>query len=174
MDQIGFIHDKLDIKLLVLYIMARVVSPIDFPTLTDLSLCDAGVDYFTLSEAVTELVATGHLKLDKNHYAITEKGIDHSKITESSLPYSVRLKCDKNLIPVNTALRRAAQVRSSLTPKADGSFTLTLDLDDNDGNLFSLSLVVGSEERGKLLCQRFQEAPEQVYSSLLEALFPTE
>ena len=26
----GFIHDKLDIKFLILYIMARVASPIDF------------------------------------------------------------------------------------------------------------------------------------------------
>ena len=39
----GFIHDKLDIKLLVLYIMDRAAAPIDFATLTDLSLCDSGV-----------------------------------------------------------------------------------------------------------------------------------
>ena len=42
----GFIHDQLDIKLLVLYIMDRAAAPNDFATLTDLSLCDSGVDYF--------------------------------------------------------------------------------------------------------------------------------
>ena len=31
MPRYGFIHDKLDIKLLVLYIMARVAGPIDLP-----------------------------------------------------------------------------------------------------------------------------------------------
>ena len=30
MGQTGFIHDKLDIKFLVLYLMARVASPVDF------------------------------------------------------------------------------------------------------------------------------------------------
>ena len=46
MARFGFIHDKLDIKLLILYIMDRVAAPIDFDTLTDLSMCDNGVDYF--------------------------------------------------------------------------------------------------------------------------------
>ena len=30
----GFIHDKLDIKFLILYLMARVAGPVDFTTLT--------------------------------------------------------------------------------------------------------------------------------------------
>ena len=55
----GFIHDKLDIKLLVLYIMDRVAVPIDFNTLTDLSMCDSGVDYFQFAEAAAELLNSG-------------------------------------------------------------------------------------------------------------------
>ena len=37
MARYGFIHDKLDIKFLILYFMARVAAPIDFPTLTELT-----------------------------------------------------------------------------------------------------------------------------------------
>ena len=43
MAKAGFIHDKLDIKFLVLYLMARVASPVDFSTLADLTFCDDGV-----------------------------------------------------------------------------------------------------------------------------------
>lgn len=74
MARVGFIHDKLDIKFLVLYIMSRVVSPIDMPTLTDLTMCDEGVDYFAFAEAVHELVDTEHLVLKDDLYSITEKG----------------------------------------------------------------------------------------------------
>ncbi len=38
----GFIHDKLDIKFLILYLMARVAGPVDFTTLADLTFCDDG------------------------------------------------------------------------------------------------------------------------------------
>ena len=42
----GFIHDKLEIKFLILYITARVIEPIPFDTVWDLAMCDEGVDYF--------------------------------------------------------------------------------------------------------------------------------
>ena len=70
MSRFGFIRNKLDIKFLILYIMARVASPIDFPTLTDLTMCDEGVDYFDFAESVAELVDTGHLTLENDLYAV--------------------------------------------------------------------------------------------------------
>ena len=46
MAPIGFIQNELDLKFLVLYIMARTAGPITFLQLLELALCDAGVDYF--------------------------------------------------------------------------------------------------------------------------------
>ena len=74
----GFIHDKLDIKLLILYFMSRVAAPVDFATVTGLTLCDDGIDYFLFAEALSELVGTGHLTLEKELYAITDKGRAYS------------------------------------------------------------------------------------------------
>lgn len=170
MDQTGFIHGKLDIKLLILYIMARVTAPIDLPTLTDLTLCDAGVDYFLFAESVSELVESGHLTLENDVYAMTEKGRSHSEITESSLPPSVRQKCARSLAQLNQQLRRNAQVRSSLLPREDGLYTLQLALDDNDGSLFSLELLVATEEQGTHISKRFQAAPDQLYNEILSVL----
>lgn len=86
MARVGFIHDKLDIKFLILYIMSRVAAPIDMPTLADLTMCDEGVDYFDFAEAAAELVSTEHLLLEDERYSITEKGRKNGAICESSLP----------------------------------------------------------------------------------------
>ena len=51
----GFIHDKLEIKLLILYITARVIEPIPFDTVWDLAMCDEGVDYFDFAECLSDL-----------------------------------------------------------------------------------------------------------------------
>ncbi len=61
MARMGFIQDEMDLKLLVLYIMARIAAPITFLQLLELALCDAGVDYFSLTQAVEHLVETEHL-----------------------------------------------------------------------------------------------------------------
>jgi hypothetical protein len=90
----GFIHDKLEIKFLILYITARVIEPIPFDTVWDLAMCDEGVDYFDFAECLSDLVRTEHLTLSADGlYAITDKGLRNSRICESSLPYSVRLRC---------------------------------------------------------------------------------
>ena len=85
MARMGFIQDEMDLKLLVLYIMARIAAPITFLQLLELALCDAGVDYFSLTQAVEHLVETEHLSREGERYAITEKGRCNSEICESRL-----------------------------------------------------------------------------------------
>ena len=174
MARYGFIHDKLDIKFLILYLMARVVAPIDFPMLTDLTMCDGGVDYFEFAEAVNELVETGHLVLEDDRYAITEKGRRDGAACESSLPYSVKRKAGLQVSKLNGALRRNAQVRSQVLERAEGGFTVELALDDDGGNLFSLSLFCTSRDQGERLCSGFQAKPERVYNEVLSALLDEE
>lgn len=174
MQQPSFIHGKLDIRMLILFLMDRMAVPIDLPTLTDLALCDAGVDYFSFADSVHELVESGHLAQEGLLYSITDKGRRHSAITESSLPYSVRRKAEKPLAELNARLRRAAQIRSRVELRADGLYTVHLALDDNEGNLFTLSLLAGSQAHGSQIAERFQAAPEQVYNDLLSALLPEE
>ena len=99
MNGFGFISDKLEIKFLILYIAARVVGPVPFEVLQDLSMCDGGVDYFRFSECLADLVRTEHLTLDAaGLYAITEKGRQNSAACESSLPYTVRMQVERNQI----------------------------------------------------------------------------
>lgn len=167
----GFIRDKLEIKFLILYIAARVIEPIPFDTVLDLSMCDDGVDYFDFSECLRDLVDTEHLTLsDTGLYAITEKGMRNSRICESSLPYSVRLKCDKNIGECNRKLRRKRQVRSSCERRPNGTYSVRLSLDDDMGSLMDLKLMVVREDMASLLAERFRQAPERLYGEIMDIL----
>lgn len=170
MSRPGFIHDKLDIKVLLLYLMSRVAAPIDFATLTELSLCDDGIDYFDYAECVAELVTSEHLQLIDKCYSITEKGERNGSICESSLPYTVRIKCDKALGKLNAILRRNAQVRVEIEPRDDACYTLRLILDDETDNMMTLELLTVSEQQAKKLGERFRERPELTYNGILELL----
>lgn len=174
MARYGFIHDKLDIKFLILYLMARVAAPIDFPTLTELTMCDEGVDYFDFAEAVSELVNSDHLTLKDGLYEITEKGRANGAVCESSLPYSVKHKCSANLVKLNGILRRNAQVRAEITPRESGGFTARMFLDDDGGNLLTLEFFCGSQEQAQRLADGFKTKPERVYNEVLSALLAGE
>ena len=174
MSRTGFIHDKLDIKFLVLYLMARVASPVDFATLADLTFCDDGVEYFDFAESVAELVDTEHLTLEDGKYSITDKGRRNGKICESSLAFSVRRRCDQNLAQVNGVLRRDAQVRSELLPREDGGVTLRLILDDDKGNIMTLDMLTVSTDQAGHLAEKFRAEPEKLYHGILQVLLEEE
>lgn len=170
MARVGFIQNDLDLKLLVLYIMNRAAAPITFLHLLDLALCDAGVDYFSLTNAVDHLVETGHLTLSGQLYAITDKGRRNCRICESSLPFSVRRRCDENLAVLNARLLRDAQVRGELSPRQDGTYTVSLSLDDDAGSLLKLDLFAPTREQAEHLIAQFKLRPEQVYNGVINAL----
>lgn len=167
----GFIHDPLDIKLLVLYVMSRVAAPVDFAALTTLALQDDGVDYFLFAQAVEELVASGHLLLaDDGLYSITQRGRDNSAVMENSLPSVVRGRCNRVLAAHNDALRRAAQVTAQVDTLPDSRCQVTLGLSDDVSDLLRLTLTVPDQAQGQDIADRFQAAPERLFHALLSAL----
>ena len=170
MAPIGFIQNELDLMFLVLYIMARPAGPITFLQLLELALCDAGVDYFSLTKAVEHMVETGQLSKEGDRYSITEKGVRNSQICESSLPYSVRMHCDENLVKVNEALRREAQVRSQVSENQDGTCTLKLDFNDETTPLLHLELLVPERKQADTMAQCFQDEPTDFYRQIIQLL----
>lgn len=167
----GFIHDKLEIKFLILYIAARVVEPVPFDTMLDLTLCDDAIDYFDFSDCLADLVRTEHLTLSpEGLYAITEKGLKNSEICETSLPYSVRLRCDKNLADCNRKLRRKSQVRAAAVRRENGTYSVKLSLSDDMGSVMELELMVIRENMARQLEKRFLNAPERIYSEIMRVL----
>lgn len=170
MSSVGFIHSELDLKFLVLYIMARAAGPITFLQLLELALCDAGVDYFSLTQAVNHMVETGQLSKEGEHYSITEKGRRNSEICESSLPYSVRMHCDENLVRVNEALRREAQIQAGVLDNKDGTCTLHLCLNDVGSPMLELKLLVPGRPQAIAMSQRFREDPASLYHKIIGLL----
>lgn len=167
----GFVQDKLEIKFLILYIAARIEEAVPFDTMLDLTLCDDAIDYFDFSECLRDLVDTEHLTLSpEGLYRITDKGLRNSKICESSLAYSVRLRCDKNLDAWNRKLRRQKQVRATQEPRPNGTYTVKLSLSDDMGALMDLRLMAPREDMAKAICRRFQASPEQLYGAILSLL----
>ena len=170
MPRIGYIQSDLDLKLLILYIMTRVAAPITFLQLLDLCLCDSGVDYFSLIQAANHLVETDHLTMENERYSITDKGRHNSHICESSLPYSIRRRCDDNLAKLNAQLRLDAQVQGELLARPDGTYTVALSLDDDAGSLLRLELLIPSQSHAEYLVAQFKAHPEQVYNGVINAL----
>lgn len=168
---VGFIRDKLEIKFLILYIVSRVSEPVTLAELQELTMCDDGIDYFDFAECLNDLVNTEHLRLEDDCYSITTKGLRNSEICESSLPYSVRIRADKNLAEYHKLLLRRNQVQGRITERENGTYTVKLSLRDDVDSVMDLELMVATEEMAKNLADRFRKNPEKIFSGVLAALY---
>jgi hypothetical protein len=169
-DRFGFIHEKLDIKLLILFVLRRLPAPISFENLSDLVLIDDGFDYFEYSQCLSELVETGHVENNENSYKITKIGAEHENTVESGIPYSVRLKAQRNAQPIIEKMKRDSLIGTSHELNKNGGCQVKLSLSDGIGDIVSLSILASDEAQAKTIEKYFRSDAENVYHSLIKLL----
>ena len=172
----GFIRNPLDVRLLILYILDHLILPVTMAELTDLALCDEGMDYFQFADALGALKENGHVhQTDDGLLSITDKGRVNCAICAKELPYSVRTNCDRNTQVLNRDLKRRDQVRTSVTPLPNReSYDVELVLDDDAGNIMTLRMAAPDRAQADMLAQRFQDRAQQVYHTVLSVLLDEE
>ena len=77
-------QEKLDIKILILFILRRLPEAVTRETLTDLVLSEGNAGYFEYSECLAELVDSHQVEQEGNLYKISERGARNCEIVESS------------------------------------------------------------------------------------------
>lgn len=170
MDRFGFIHEKLDIKILILFILRRLPGAVEPETLLELCQCDGGVGYFDYSDCLSELIETEHVTEDEDGcYSITEKGARNADAVESSLPYSVRAKALKLIAPVEERLRRAAMIKTE-HETAEGGCMVELAMDDGKGEIIRLRFLCAEEGQAKIIEKNFRRDAEGYYQKIVRML----
>ena len=166
----GFIHQKLDIKILILYILEQLPGPVDALLLSDLTLFDGGFNWFDYTDCLAELVTTEHLREEGGRYEITEKGRRNLAFAATSLPYSVRAKADRLVAPVAAVMRRQRQIETVTDTAADGSVSVSLRLSDGVGEVLALRLGVPDAATGQAVEQRFRDQAEDICTAVIRIL----
>ena len=168
MERFGFIHEKLDIKILILFVLRRLPGAVDAATLCDLVMnCDDGIDYFDYSDCLDDLVHTEHVAVGDEGYRVTEKGARNAESVESSLPYSVRVKAEITLAPVAERLRRMAMITAK-HESAEGGVMMQLGMSDGKGEIISVRLLVPDEASAKKMEKNFRLNAEDIYGKMID------
>ena len=171
MEQHGFIHDMLDVKVLILYIMSRVQYPVNVDKVFELAYQDDCVSYFDVAQALPEMVDTCHLaRSEKGEYTITEKGVETGKVTDDSLAFPVMQRVQAAVERFNRECRRENFVHIRTVEKNQDEYAVIMGLDDEIGNLMTLELSAPSRTQAKALAKAFQDRAEIIYQMIMTEL----
>ncbi len=175
MQRLGFIHDMMDVKVLILFVAARSNYPMTTQEVYELCYQDECLSYFDVCTAIPEMIASGHLEqVDEERYQITEKGRADGAITEDSIAYTVKQRAENAVARFNRQLRRSSFVKSQIIPRENGDFSVIMALDDEKGNLMTLELLAPNQRQAVRLGRLFEKKAELIYNLTMTELLDEE
>ena len=175
MQRLGFIHDMLDVKVLILYVMDRVSYPVNTQQSYELCYQDDCLSYFDVCTAIPEMVKSGHLKeAEGDTYVITEKGKADGSLTADSIAYTVKQRAENAVARFNRQIRRSSFVKTQLITRDNGEVSVIMALDDEMGNLMTLELVAPDQRQAVRLSRLFEKKAEAVYNLTMAELLDEE
>lgn len=175
MQRLGYIHDMLDVKVLILFVMARCNYPVTVQEIYELCYQDDCLSYFDICTAVPEMVSSGHLNpLENEKFEISDKGRDAGSLTEDSIAFTVKQRAENAVARFNRQIRRSSFVKTQILPREGGDYSVVMALDDEMGNLMTLELVAPDQRQAVRLGKLFEKKAENVYNLTMMELLDEE
>ena len=175
MRRLGFIHDMMDVKVLILFVASKSNYPMTNQEIYELCYQDECLSYFDVCTAIPEMVASGHLKqVEDDRYEITEKGRSDGALTEDSIAFTVKQRAENAVTRFNRQLRRSSFVKTQIIPRENGDKSVMMILDDEVGNLMTLELIAPDQRQAVRLSKLFEQKAETVYSLIMAELLDDE
>lgn len=168
MEHHGFIKDMLDVKVLILFVMARVQVPIPVTKIYELCLQDDRLTYFDVCEAVPQLAETGHLReLDGERYEITDSGREIDTVMQETIAYPVAQRAKAAVEKFNEDLRRDDLIQCRHRQQPEGDYAVTMTLRDESGSLMTLELMAPTMGQAMRMERVFREKAERIYQRVM-------
>ena len=175
MKRLGFIHDMMDVKVLILFVTARSNYPMTVQEIYELCYQDECLSYFDVCTAVPEMVKSGHLRqLEQDRYEITDKGRQDGELTADSIAFTVKMRAENAVNRFNRQLRRSSYVKTRVIRREGGDCSVIMSLDDEMGNLMTLELMAPDQRQAVRLSRLFEKKAELIYNLTMTELLEGE
>lgn len=170
MPRYGFSGEKPDMKKLILFAMKSLPDRVTENELSSIALLDDNANYFVFSDALCELIASGQvLREHDGRFSLSPGGHNLAHIVESDIAAALRRVAEEAAQNLTEQKKRDDCIRCGIK-RVDDELYFEGELTDGVSPLYTLRLLIGSEEQGKLLTKRFQAKAEVMYETTLDQL----
>jgi len=175
MQRLGFIHDMMDVKVLILYATARSNYPMTSQDIYEVCYQDECLSYFDVCTAIPEMIKSGHLRqVEDDKYEITDKGRQDGELTADSIAFTVKMRTENAVARYNRQVRRSSFVKTQVVPRQNDEFSVIMSLDDEMGNLMTMELAAPNQRQATRLSRLLQKKAEILYNITMSELLDGE
>ncbi len=161
-------------KLIILYMLRKVNFPLSNTQITELMIEKEYTDYFHIQEALSELVTSKLITVEKirntSQYTATIDGEKTLEYFTSEISYPIKREIDEYLRENAFELRNESCMIADWVLAEDGGFAVTCRVNEGKETIISLTINVTTEEEAERVCEKWPSKAQQLYLDIMTSL----
>ncbi|MEG0564710.1 MAG: DUF4364 family protein [Hungatella sp.] len=161
-------------KLMNLYMLKQVNFPLTNSQLLAFFQQHEYTDYFTVQQALSELMNSGLIRMEANHsttlYNITQEGEDTLSFFGKNIPPAIISDINQYLKDNRFRMRNEVGVVSDYYKSTNQDYIVHLAVREGKVALIDLSLSVPDIEQAEIMCRHWEKKSQEIYAFAMKTL----
>lgn len=161
-------------KLMILYMLKQVNFPLTNSQLSDFFLDHEYTTYFTLQQALNELLESGLIRKETLHnssrYETTKEGEDTLGFFGKKISPAIIEDIDEYLKENRFRLRNEVGVVADYFKSTNQDFTVHCEVREGKSILIDLNISVPDKEQAENMCSQWREKSQTIYAFVMKTL----
>lgn len=165
-------------KLLLLYLINKMDIPLSNAQISQFALEEELMDYFSLQDALHNMVSTGYLDKSQDNnatrYAITDEGLTTLEYFEKQIRADIRNRINKFVAENRKAVKKDYEITANyFYDHANNEFIVKCGIYEDEIMLMEINLSVVTREQAKLICGNWKANVNTLYGNIITELVQT-
>lgn len=164
-------------KLMNLYMLKQVNSPLTSAQLSDFFLQHEYTNYFTLQQALSELAESGLVRTESTHnttrYEITREGEDTLRFFGKNISPAIVADMDQYLKENRFRIRNELGTTADYYKSTNQDYIVHCEVREGRETLIDLNLSVPDREQAELISSNWKKNSQEIYAFVMKTLMRT-
>ena len=161
-------------KLMNLYMLHQVNFPLTNAQLSNFSLDRESTKYFTLQQALNELLDAGLVKKEtmrnSSRYEITKEGEETLEFFGKNISPAIVSDMDEYLKQNRFRMRNEVGLISDFYKSTNQDYIVHCEVREGKAVLVNLDISVPDKEQAEIMCNHWKDRSQEIYAYVMKSL----
>ncbi|WP_250277757.1 DUF4364 family protein [[Clostridium] colinum] len=160
-------------KLIIMYMLHKINLPMSLSYIQEFALTYEYMDYFSLSNYLSELAESEYIIKNVEHnkttYTISKKGYKTLNLFENLIPNYIKEKINEYVALNKNQIKKELDIVANFTEN-NNEYTVKCAVYENKMPLMEISLKVASKKYANTICDNWKKDASKYYLSFMKTL----
>lgn len=161
-------------KLIVLYMLDKVDFPLTNSQISEFILDKGYTSYFTLQQAISEMVEAGFLREETTHnrtlYHLTQEGTETIHFFKNNISAAIQSDVDQFIVEKKYDLKNEVSIIADYYQTKSLEYAVRCQILEKGSHLIDMTLTVPSEDEARAIANNWGNKHQEIYAMVITNL----